>query len=136
MNQPAQDPKGVVAFWAPEFFVSTPVGVGKGLMVVLTNAGERIISKYHNMFRTEGVSVPIVRGVAHDVTDQKRKERALRLPEEKLSKAFLASPYAGPLPLFRILANAEGNRQPYKEHVHQQALNESCEPERAPEVKC
>jgi hypothetical protein len=40
-----------------------------------------------------------------------------------------------PAALFGIVANAEGNRQPYKEHVHQQALDESCELERAPKVK-
>jgi hypothetical protein len=40
-----------------------------------------------------------------------------------------------PLPLFRIVANAEGNRQPYEEHVHQQAFDEPCKLERAPKVK-
>ncbi len=69
-------------------------GFVKGLMVVLTKTGERRIWEYHNTLRTDGVSTPIVRGVAHDVTDQKRIERALRLSEEKFSKAFLASPYA------------------------------------------
>ena len=69
-------------------------GFVKGLMVVLTTTGERRIWEYHNTLRTDGVSAPIVRGIAHDVTDQKRIERALRLSEEKFSKAFLASPYA------------------------------------------
>jgi len=69
-------------------------GFVKGLMVVLTKTGERRIWEYHNTLRTDGVSTPIVRGVAHDVSDQKRIERALRLSEEKFSKAFLASPYA------------------------------------------
>jgi PAS domain S-box-containing protein len=69
-------------------------GFAKGLMVVLTKSGERRIWGYHNTLRTHGVSTPIVRGIAHDVTDQKRMERALRLSEEKFSKAFLASPYA------------------------------------------
>jgi len=69
-------------------------GFIKGLMVVLTKSGERRIWEYHNTLRTDGVSVPIVRGIAHDVTEQKRMERALRLSEEKFSKAFLASPYA------------------------------------------
>jgi len=69
-------------------------GFVKGLMVVLTKTGERRIWEYHNTLRTDGVSTPIVRGVAHDVTDQKSIERALRLSEEKFSKALLASPYA------------------------------------------
>lgn len=69
-------------------------GFVKGLMVVMTKTGERRIWEYHNTLRTDGVSRPIVRGIAHDVTEQKRMERALRLSEEKFSKAFLASPYA------------------------------------------
>ena len=69
-------------------------GFVKGTMVVLTKTGERRIWEYHNTLRTDGVSAPIVRGVAHDVTDQRRIEKALRLSEEKFSKAFLASPYA------------------------------------------
>src|SRR5260370_33613616 len=69
-------------------------GFVKGLMVVLTTTGERRVWEYHNTLRTDGVSAPIVRGIAHDVTDQKRIERALRLSEKKFSKAFLASPYA------------------------------------------
>jgi len=69
-------------------------GFVKGVMAVLTKTGERRIWEYHNTLRTDGVSSPIVRGIAHDVTDQKRIERALRLSEEKFSKAFLASPYA------------------------------------------
>jgi PAS domain S-box-containing protein len=69
-------------------------GFVKGSMVVLTKTGERRIWEFHNTLRTDGVSSPIVRGIAHDVTDQKRMERALRLSEEKFSKAFLASPYA------------------------------------------
>ncbi len=68
-------------------------GFVKGLMVVLTKTGEKRIWEYHNTLRKDGVSVPIVRGIAHDVTEQKRVERALRLSEEKFSKAFLASPY-------------------------------------------
>ncbi len=67
-------------------------GFAKGLMVVLTKTGERRIWEYHNTLRTEGVTVPIVRGIAHDVTDQKRMEKALRLSEEKFEKAFRSSP--------------------------------------------
>ena len=66
----------------------------QGHMVVLTKSGERRIWEFHNTLRTDGVSAPIVRGVAHDVTEQKRMEKALRVSEEKFSKAFLASPYS------------------------------------------
>jgi len=69
-------------------------GFVKGLMVVLTKSGERRIWEYHNTLRTDGVTTPIVRGIAHDVTEQRRMQRALKLSEEKFSKAFLASPYA------------------------------------------
>lgn len=67
-------------------------GFVKGLMVVLTKAGERRIWEYHNTLRSEGRSIPIVRGIAHDVTEQRRLGRALRESEEKFAKAFHASP--------------------------------------------
>jgi len=67
-------------------------GFVKGLMVVLTKTGERRIWEYHNTLRTDGVSAPVVRGIAHDVTEQRRVEKALRLSEEKFSKAFHSSP--------------------------------------------
>jgi PAS domain S-box-containing protein len=69
-------------------------GFVKGLMVVLTKTGERRIWEYHNTLRTVGVTTPIVRGIAHDVTDQRRMQKALRLSEEKFSKAFRSSPVA------------------------------------------
>ena len=67
-------------------------GFVKGLMVVLTKTGERRIWEYHNTLRTDGVTAPVVRGIAHDITDQRRVEKALRLSEEKFSKAFRCSP--------------------------------------------
>lgn len=67
-------------------------GFLKGLMVILTKSGERRVWEYHNTLRTDGVASPIVRGVAHDVTEQRRTEKALRLSEEKFSKAFHCSP--------------------------------------------
>ena len=69
-------------------------GFVKGLLAVLTKSGERRIWEYHNTLRTDGVAAPIVRGIAHDVTEQRRIQKALRLSEKKFSKAFLASPYA------------------------------------------
>jgi len=67
-------------------------GFVKGLMVVVTKSGEHRIWDYHNTLRTDGVTTPVVRGIAHDVTDQKRMEKALRLSEGKFSKAFHSSP--------------------------------------------
>jgi PAS domain S-box-containing protein len=67
-------------------------GVAKGATVVLTKSGERRIWEYHNTLRTDGVATPVVRGVAHDVTERWLAERALRLSEEKFSKAFRSSP--------------------------------------------
>jgi PAS domain S-box-containing protein len=67
-------------------------GFVRGLMVVLTKTGERRVWEYHNTLRTDGVTAPVVRGVAHDVTEKRRVEKALRLSEEKFSKAFHSSP--------------------------------------------
>jgi len=60
------------------------VGEVRGLLAVMSRSGERRIWQYHNVLRTEGVASPIVRGVAHDVTDQRRTERLLREAGESL----------------------------------------------------
>jgi PAS domain S-box-containing protein len=67
-------------------------GFAKGLLPVVTKTGDVRLWEYSNSLRQEGVSSPIVRGLAHDVTEQKRMETALRKSEEKFSKAFHASP--------------------------------------------
>lgn len=59
-------------------------GVCSGYMCVLTRTGERRIWEYHNSLRIEGVPTPIVRGLAHDVTEQKLAEQALRQSEQRL----------------------------------------------------
>jgi PAS domain S-box-containing protein len=53
-------------------------GESRGFLVVLTRSGERRIWQYHNTLRTEGVASPIVRGIAHDVTEHKRSEKRLQ----------------------------------------------------------
>jgi PAS domain S-box-containing protein len=58
-------------------------GVAKGAMVVLTKSGEHRIWEYQNSLRTDGVTTPVVRGIAHDVTEQRLAERALRQSEER-----------------------------------------------------
>jgi PAS domain S-box-containing protein len=59
-------------------------GRADGLLAVLTRSGEQRIWEYHNTLRTEDLDKPIVRGIAHDVTDRIRAEKAQRLTNEEL----------------------------------------------------
>lgn len=59
-------------------------GESHGWMGVVTRSGERRIWEYHNTLRTEGVASPIVRGMAHDVTEQRRAEQLAREANELL----------------------------------------------------
>ena len=59
-------------------------GESHGLMAVMTKSGEIRIWEYHNTLRTEGSSIPLVRGIAHDVTDRVCAEQTLRATNEKL----------------------------------------------------
>ena len=56
-------------------------GADRGVMAVVTRTGERRIWEYDNTLRTEGVPSPIVRGMAHDVTEHIRAERKLKASE-------------------------------------------------------
>jgi PAS domain S-box-containing protein len=49
-----------------------------GLMKIQTRSGEEKILEYNNSLRREGLERPIVRSLAHDVTERKRAEAALR----------------------------------------------------------
>ncbi len=60
------------------------VGAARGLLTVMTRSGERRIWEYHNTLRTEGVESPVVRGVAHDVTELKRAEKLARQASEAM----------------------------------------------------
>ena len=62
-------------------------GESRGLLAVVTRSGEQRIWEYHNTLRTQGVETPIVRGIAHDVTERVRAEKALRASNEQLVKA-------------------------------------------------
>ncbi|HSZ61890.1 MAG TPA: PAS domain S-box protein [Terriglobales bacterium] len=59
-------------------------GEAHGLLKVMTRSGEQRVWQFHNTLRTEGVPEPIVRGIAHDVTDRWRAEKALRVSNEQL----------------------------------------------------
>jgi two-component system, cell cycle sensor histidine kinase and response regulator CckA len=69
-------------------------GSASGLMRMVTKTGQRRIWEYSNTLRTHGVIEPIVRGLAYDVTDQKRTEEALRISEKNFSQVFMGSPLA------------------------------------------
>ena len=58
-------------------------GTAEGLMLLQTAAGEKRIWKYNNTLRTEGVASPIVRAMAHDVTERIHADKAVkRLAQE------------------------------------------------------
>jgi PAS domain S-box-containing protein len=59
-------------------------GEARGLLTVMTRSGERRTWDFRNTLRTEGVASPIVRGMAHDVTEQKETETLLREVSERL----------------------------------------------------
>ena len=96
LNKPMQDfivPEGREEF--NEYLRNIAIsGSAKGLMVVIAKSGERRIWEYKNTLRTDGVSVPIVRGIAHDITEIKQAEkelqslpgRLLRLQDEERRK--------------------------------------------------
>jgi PAS domain S-box-containing protein len=69
-------------------------GAAKGFVCVLAKSGERRIWEYSNSLRTEGVSSPVVRGLAHDVTDRTKAEGALLESEGRMRLFVEHSPAA------------------------------------------
>jgi len=65
-------------------------GAAEGLMRVKTVSGEWRLWEYSNTLRTEGVPAPVVRGIAHDITEKKRMENALRAAKAR-TESVLAS---------------------------------------------
>ncbi len=82
------------------------VGEARGLLAVMTRSGERRIWAYHNTLRTEGVASPIVRGMAHDVTEQRETgKQLLEVSERLLSRVRENERTIGEMKLFRTLVD-------------------------------
>jgi PAS domain S-box-containing protein len=82
------------------------VGEASGYLAVMARSGERRIWQYHNVIRTEGVAAPIVRGIAHDITEQMRTEKLLREAGEGLLREVHKSEFTiRDLKLFRTLVD-------------------------------
>jgi formate hydrogenlyase transcriptional activator len=81
-------PEGRELFDAYLERLRTVGGPEKGLLRVITRSGEIRDWEYYNTLRTEGVERPIVRGMAHDVTERRRAELALSTSEQRYRMLF------------------------------------------------
>jgi PAS domain S-box-containing protein len=67
----------------------TTEGSARGVMKVRTATGEIRLWEYYNTLRTEGVETPIVRGMAHDVTERRqalKSEKEARMEAEAANR--------------------------------------------------
>jgi PAS domain S-box-containing protein len=77
-----------------------------GWMTVITRRGERRIWEYYCALRTEGVRLPMVRCIGHDVTERKQTERRLReVSESLLDRVRESERTIRELKLFRTLVD-------------------------------
>jgi PAS domain S-box-containing protein len=65
-------------------------GFAQGLLPLMTNSGKPRVWEFQSTLRTEGVPVPVVRGMAHDVTDLINLQRDLRESTARL-RALVSS---------------------------------------------
>jgi formate hydrogenlyase transcriptional activator len=63
-------------------------GAEKGLMLVQPRTGEPRTWEYNNTLRTKGVAAPVVRGMAHDITERRKAELALSESEQRYRRLF------------------------------------------------
>jgi PAS domain S-box-containing protein len=69
--------------------IVTTEGSARGVMKVRTATGEIRLWEYYNTLRTEGVEKPIVRGMAHDVTERRealKREQEARVEAEAANR--------------------------------------------------
>jgi signal transduction histidine kinase/CheY-like chemotaxis protein len=69
--------------------IVTTEGSARGVMKVRTATGEIRLWEYYNTLRTEGVEKPIVRGMAHDVTERRealKREKEARMEAEAANR--------------------------------------------------
>ena len=82
-------------------------GEARGFLALMTRSGERRIWQYYNTLRIDGAEGRrIVRGIAHDVTEQLRTEKLLREAGEGLLREVRKNERTiGELKLFRTLVD-------------------------------